>query len=92
MHQFITIDVFLIVTTISIVIIAVLLVVLFVRVYRVLCDVATVSKSVSEEHDFLRRGVAGVRTALRREGIRLQVLLSSRYVFIQKFFSRRHAK
>ena len=92
MEDLIKMDIFFAVTTGSVVIITAFLALLFVRVYSILRNVESISRNVSEESSIIREDIAEVRAALRREGYKMQVLLGSMHLFLQKFFRRRPAK
>jgi uncharacterized protein (UPF0335 family) len=76
MSDFAKMDIFFVVTTIAVVIVAVLLSYAIYRVIRILRHVEHVSELVSEEGDRVRDDIAHMRSTVKSEGFKLSLLTS----------------
>ncbi len=75
MSDFLKMDIFFAVTTAVVVILGLLVALVLVVVFRILRNVEHISRNISEESDIVRRDVADVRMAVKREGFRFKHLL-----------------
>lgn len=74
MDDFLKMDIFFVVTTVSVAILTVLLAVVLIRVLRILKNIEDISVMVEEEGQKLREDIAQVRTRVREEGLRVKHL------------------
>jgi hypothetical protein len=74
MDEFLKMDIFFVVTTVSVAIITALLAVVLIRVLRILKNVEEISLMVEEEGVKLREDIAHVRAKVREEGLRVKHL------------------
>lgn len=71
MSDFAKMDVFFVVTTIAVIVVALLLSIALYRILRILRNVEHVSQIVSDEGDLVRGDIAEMRMAIKREGFKL---------------------
>ncbi len=71
MSEFVKMDVFFVVTTIAVIVVAGMLALALYRIVRILRNVEHVSQIVSDEGDLMRADIAEMRTAIKREGFKL---------------------
>ncbi len=71
MDQFLKMDIFFVVTTVSVVIMTVLLAVVLIRVLRILKNIEDISLLVEEEGEKFREDIAKVRASVKEEGLRI---------------------
>lgn len=88
MDDFLKMDIFFVVTTLAVVIITVLLVLAFVRIYRILKNIEHTSEMVSKESELIRKDIGTLRGRVRTEGLRLVHLAD----FLQLFKRRSRKK
>lgn len=75
MSDFLKMDVFFVVTTLAVIVVAFMLGLSLYYVIRILRNVEHVSHIVSEEGDLMRNDIAEMRTAIKREGVKLGALV-----------------
>lgn len=71
MSDFAKMDVFFVITTVAVIVVAVLLSIALYRLLKILRNVEHVSQIVSDEGDLVRADVAEMRVAIKREGFKL---------------------
>ena len=71
MSEFAKMDIFFVVTTVAVIVVAVLLSIALYRILRILRNVEHVSQIVSDEGDRVRGDIDEMRTAIKREGFKL---------------------
>jgi cell division protein FtsL len=71
MSDFAKMDIFFVVTTVAVIVVAILLSFALYRILRILRNVEHVSQIVSDEGDLVRDDIAEMRTAIKREGFKL---------------------
>jgi hypothetical protein len=72
MDEFFKMDIFFVITSITVVVIGVALSLVLYRIYRILENVERITKHVSEEAEVIRRDIAEARGAIKREGFKLK--------------------
>jgi hypothetical protein len=76
MSEFAKMDIFFVVTTIAVVIVAALFTIALYYIVRILRNVDHVSQIVSEEGDLMREDIAQMRSSIKREGFKISHLAS----------------
>lgn len=71
MTDFAKMDIFFVITTLAVVVVAVLISIALYRILRILRNVEHVSQIVSEEGDLFRDDISEMREAIKREGFKL---------------------
>ena len=85
MDEFVKMDIFFVVTTIAVLVVAALLSLALFRVLRILRNVEHVSKIVSEEGDLVRSDIAEMRSAIKREGFKITHLAAFMRKRVKRF-------
>jgi hypothetical protein len=89
MDSFLKMDVFFVVATLAVVLIAIPLSLVLLRAYRILTHLEAITKQISEETVLVRDDINMLRTGVRKEYLRLWRALRSAGAFLT---SRRNRK
>ena len=76
MSEFAKMDIFFVVTTIAVIVVAVMLAIALYYIVRILRHVEHVSEIVSDEGDRMREDIAQMRSSIKREGFKISHLAS----------------
>jgi hypothetical protein len=76
MSEFAKMDIFFVVTTITVIVVAFMLALALYYIIRILRNVEHVSEIVSEEGDRMREDIAQMRSSIKREGFKISHLAS----------------
>lgn len=89
MSEFAKMDIFFVVSTAAVAVVAVLLSIALYRVLRILRNVEEVSQIVTEEGKLVREDIAQMRTSIKREGFKLTHLAAFFRKRAKRFFTGR---
>lgn len=77
-------DIFFFITTIAVVVIALLLIIALVYVIKLLSEIKGIAEQVREETVLFREDIHGLRDSVKREGFKLKHLFNFGYEFFKK--------
>jgi len=89
MNDFLKMDVFFVVSTIAVVVVALLLSYAIYKAIRILRKVEEISDSVSQETALIRGDIEEARLAARREGYRLAGVVKGARLFAERMIKRK---
>jgi hypothetical protein len=88
MSDFAKMDIFFFVTTCVVVVLAILIALILIRVFRILGHLEHISEELSEEAELVRADIKEVRADLRREGFKWLLMFLPLRRFIQRIFRK----
>ncbi len=89
MNEFLKMDIFFVVSTVAVVVVALLLAYAIYRAIRILHKVERISDTVTEEAELIRADIDEARLAARREGYRFAGLVRGIRVFLDRMTKRK---